>query len=78
MHLPVLDGEIQGQYMDQSEPIKVSGCKPMEIEDLVSPVLDRCNDGYKLFLQQAKALPLADGILVNTSEVVDATALKAL
>ncbi|KAK6152906.1 hypothetical protein DH2020_012545 [Rehmannia glutinosa] len=41
VYCQVLDREIEGQYVDQPEPLKIPGCKPVRPEDVVEPMLDR-------------------------------------
>ncbi|CAK8561899.1 unnamed protein product [Lathyrus sativus] len=75
---PVLDKQIQGQYIDQKEPFKIPGCKPLRPEDLVDPMLDRNDLQYKEFLVAANNLPKSDAILVNTWDDLQHRDLKAL
>ncbi|KAI3893102.1 hypothetical protein MKX03_015672 [Papaver bracteatum] len=78
LYLPTLDEEIKGEYVHQKEPIQVPGCKPIQIEYLIDPMMDRQNDQYSSMLYQASRYPLADGILINTCEELEQIPIKAL
>ncbi|KAG9440932.1 hypothetical protein H6P81_021097 [Aristolochia fimbriata] len=78
MWLPALDEEVHGEYVDLESPIRVPGCKPIPVVDLMDPLLDRSDERYRWFLYQASRFPLADGILINTSQVLEPVTLKAL
>ncbi|KAA8531822.1 hypothetical protein F0562_006461 [Nyssa sinensis] len=43
----VLDKEVEGQYGDQKEPLRLPGCKAVRPEDLVDPMLDRNDQMYQ-------------------------------
>ncbi|PIN23089.1 UDP-glucuronosyl and UDP-glucosyl transferase [Handroanthus impetiginosus] len=77
VYCPVLDQEIKGQYVDQPEPLRIPGCKPVRPEDVVDPMLDRNDQQYCEFIRQGKQIPLFDGILLNSWEALDPTTLKA-
>ncbi|KAI3985895.1 hypothetical protein MKX01_038977 [Papaver californicum] len=66
LYLQTIDKEIKGEYVDQKEPIQVPVCKPIQIEYLIDPMMDRQNDQYSSMLYQASRYPMADGILINT------------
>jgi hypothetical protein len=75
---PVLDKQIEGQYVDQKEPLKIPGCKSVRPEDLIDSMLDRNDVQYKEYLITANNLCKSDAILVNTWNELQHTELKAL
>ncbi|KAI3833496.1 hypothetical protein MKW98_024495 [Papaver atlanticum] len=78
IYFPILDSQVQGEFVDLNEPIQIPGCKPLQLRDLVDPVRNRKTDGYKWFLHHASRLLLADGILINTSQDLEPKTIKAL
>ncbi|XP_004233715.1 anthocyanidin 3-O-glucosyltransferase 5 [Solanum lycopersicum] len=79
VYCPVLDKEIEGQYVDHKEPLKIPGCKPVRPEDVSDPMLDRNNQDYCEYLKVLGiGFCLSDGILMNTWEDAEAGSLKAL
>lgn len=78
MYSPVLDKQIQGPYIEQKEPLKIPGCKSVQPNDLVDPMLDRYNLEYKEYLTVAKNFSKSDAILVNTWDELQHRELKAL
>lgn len=78
LYLPTLDKEIKGEYVHQEEPVQVPGCKPIQIEYLIDPMMDRQNDQYSSMLYQTSRYPMADGILINTCEELEQIPIKAL
>ncbi|GFP85296.1 anthocyanidin 3-o-glucosyltransferase 5 [Phtheirospermum japonicum] len=77
VHCPVLDREIHGQYVDQLEPLKIPGCKPVRPEDIVEPMLDRDDQQYHEYVRIGKQFLLFDGILLNTCENLEPETLQA-
>ncbi|KAL3725855.1 hypothetical protein ACJRO7_030831 [Eucalyptus globulus] len=78
LHSPALDKEVKGEYVDQTEPLKIPGCKPVRPEDVVDPMLDRSNQQYRVYIRQAGEIPMGDGILLNVWEELQAETLAAL
>ncbi|XP_061368723.1 anthocyanidin 3-O-glucosyltransferase 5-like [Gastrolobium bilobum] len=78
IYSPVLDKELKGQYVDQSEPLKIPGCKPVRPEDVIDPMLDRNDLQYEELLRIANEVPKSDGVLVNTWEEFQRKELEAL
>jgi len=74
----VLDKEVDGQYVDQTEPLMIPGCKPVRPEDVVDPMLDRNDQQYREYVRMGIEYSLFDGILLNTWEDLDPTSLQAL
>ncbi|KAM7516283.1 hypothetical protein LguiA_005866 [Lonicera macranthoides] len=77
-YCPVLDKEVVGQYVDQTQPLIIPGCKPIRPEDVVDPMLDRNNQQYREYVRQGLEYSHFDGILLNTWEDLEPTSLKAL
>ncbi|KAG8377740.1 hypothetical protein BUALT_Bualt08G0064400 [Buddleja alternifolia] len=78
LHLPTLDHEIEGEYVDVPGPIQVPGCKPIRTADLLDQVKNRKIDEYKWYLFHVNRLRFVAGILINTWENLDRSTLKAL
>ncbi|KAK4477706.1 hypothetical protein RD792_016957 [Penstemon davidsonii] len=77
VYCPVLDKEIQGQFVDQQEHLKIPGCKVVRPEDVVDPMLDRNDQQYNEYIKIGKQIPLFDGILLNTWEELEPKTLQA-
>ncbi|KAL2336873.1 hypothetical protein Fmac_011319 [Flemingia macrophylla] len=78
LHAPKMDEDVSGEYTDLTEPIKLPGCVPFMGVDLPDPVQNRSSELYKQFLQRAKALAAADGILINTFIEMESGAIRAM
>ncbi|CAH1429835.1 unnamed protein product [Lactuca virosa] len=75
---PVLDKKVAGQYVDQTEPFEIPGCKPFRPEDVMDPMLDRDDEAYRAYVNLAVGVTLADGFLINTWENLEPQSLHAL
>ncbi|KAL5715161.1 hydroquinone glucosyltransferase [Ranunculus cassubicifolius] len=78
MYLPTLHHQVDGQFVHLDEPVRIPGCNPIHVEDLIEPVRDRTARSYTWFLNHVKRFPMANGILVNTCEYLEAISLRAL
>nr|AMQ26128.1 UDP-glycosyltransferase 20 [Pueraria montana var. lobata] len=78
IHASKLDEEVSGEYKDLTEPIKLPGCVPVMGVDFPDPTQDRSGEIYKDFLERAKAMVTADGILINTFLEMEPGAIRAL
>ncbi|XP_048332498.2 anthocyanidin 3-O-glucosyltransferase 5-like isoform X2 [Ziziphus jujuba] len=78
LYIPTMDREIEGEYVDLPEPVRLPGCSRVRIEDLLDQVRDRKNDEYKWYKYHVSRLPKAAGILVNTWEDLEPIALGAI
>ncbi|RZC44124.1 hypothetical protein C5167_037074 [Papaver somniferum] len=78
IYLTILDSQVQGEFVHLKEPIQIPGCKPLPPADIVEQVRNRKIEGYKWFLHHASRFPLADGILLNTSQDLESKTIKAL
>lgn len=75
---PVLDKEVQGEYVDQTEPFHIPGCKPVRPDEVVDPMLQRTDPQYKEYLRMGVEIPLFDGVLSNTWRDLEGSTLAAL
>ncbi|KAL3517271.1 hypothetical protein ACH5RR_024173 [Cinchona calisaya] len=74
-----LDATVSCEYRDFPEPIRIPGCIPIHGKDLPEPFhLDRESIGYKYFRDDIKRYKMAEGIIVNTFNEMEAGAMKAL
>ncbi|KAK6922761.1 UDP-glucuronosyl/UDP-glucosyltransferase [Dillenia turbinata] len=78
LHVPTLHELIKGEFADQKEPLKIPGCKPVRLEDVVGSILDRSSQQYYEYLRICKQLRLGDGILLNTWQDLEAQALASI
>ncbi|CAI0558883.1 unnamed protein product [Linum tenue] len=78
IHSPVLDGEVEGEYVDQKEPLEIPGCRSIRPDEVVDPMLDRKNRQYLEYIRTGLEFRKADGILINTWEDLEPTTLSAL
>ncbi|KAK4410226.1 Anthocyanidin 3-O-glucosyltransferase 5 [Sesamum angolense] len=78
VYCPVLDQEIEGEYVDQLEDLRIPGCKPVRPEDVVDPMLDRNDQQYDEYVRMGKQIPLSDGILFNSWEDLESKTIQAL
>ncbi|XP_062010876.1 anthocyanidin 3-O-glucosyltransferase 5-like [Rosa rugosa] len=77
MYSPTLDKEVEGEYVDRTEPLKLPGCRALRPEDVVDPMLDRTNQQYSEYIRFCAEIPLGDGILLNIWEELQPTTLAA-
>ncbi|CAJ1961264.1 unnamed protein product [Sphenostylis stenocarpa] len=77
-HLPTLDQEVDCEYRDLPEAVKIPGCIPVHGRDLLDPVQDRKNEAYKWVLHHAKRYGEADGIIENSFAELEPGALSEL
>ncbi|XP_076917850.1 anthocyanidin 3-O-glucosyltransferase 5-like [Bidens hawaiensis] len=79
MYLPILDNQVKGQHVDQTEPLRIPGCVPVQVKDVPDPMLDRNNRQYHEYVKMGvNFTSLSDGILVNTWRDLDQTTIDAL
>nr|BBK15466.1 UDP-glycosyltransferase [Polygala tenuifolia] len=80
LYTPFLDKQVQGEYVEQKDLLRIPGCSPVRPEDVVDPMLDRTNPQYHEYVQMGieYANGQGDGILVNTWYDLCAQELKAL
>ncbi|KAF8100168.1 hypothetical protein N665_0230s0052 [Sinapis alba] len=77
VYLPVLDKVVEGEYIDIKEPMKIPGCRPIGVDDLLETMLDRSNRHYRECVRCGEEMPMSDGILVNTWEELQGSTLAA-
>ncbi|KAB5547686.1 hypothetical protein DKX38_011092 [Salix brachista] len=78
IYIPILDKVVQGEYVDQKEPLKIPGCKAVRPEDVVDPMVDRANQHYLEYVRMGMDIPKCDGILLNIWEDLQPKTLEAL
>ncbi|CAN6563113.1 unnamed protein product [Malus baccata var. baccata] len=78
VYVPVFDKEVEGEYVDQTEPLRIPGCKPVQPEDVVDPMLDRIDQQYLEYVRIGTNFPKSDGILMNTWEDLEHKTIDAL
>ncbi|KAH0699068.1 hypothetical protein KY284_013283 [Solanum tuberosum] len=74
----VLDQEIQGEYVDLKQPLEIPGCKALQPDDVLDPMMDRSNQRYQEYLKLAMEYTCFDGILINTWEDFEGETIQAL
>ncbi|KAL5705155.1 hypothetical protein ACHQM5_023496 [Ranunculus cassubicifolius] len=78
LYLPTLDVEIEGDYMELTEAIRIPGCKSIRSTDLNAEMFDRNIQRYKEYLKMGQRLRTADGILLNSWEDLEPQTINAL
>nr|AFJ52925.1 UDP-glycosyltransferase 1 [Linum usitatissimum] len=78
LHTPALDREVDGQYVDQTEPLTIPGCRSIRPDEVVDPMLDRNDMQYVEYKRTGAEFAKADGILINTWEDLEPSTLAAL
>ncbi|KAL5705153.1 coniferyl-alcohol glucosyltransferase [Ranunculus cassubicifolius] len=78
LYLPTLDKEIEGEYTELTEPIRIPGVKPIRPTDLFAEVFDRKIQLYKEHLKMCERMSTADGILLNSWEDLEPQTINAL
>ncbi|KAJ4835719.1 Anthocyanidin 3-O-glucosyltransferase 5 [Turnera subulata] len=78
VYSPILDKVVEGEYVNQKEPLAIPGCTSVRPEDVVDPMLDRTNQQYVEYVRMGVEYTRSDGILLNTWEDLQPTTLAAL
>ncbi|XP_004301885.1 PREDICTED: anthocyanidin 3-O-glucosyltransferase 5-like [Fragaria vesca subsp. vesca] len=79
LYAPVLDTQIQGEYLDCEELLEIPGCKAVRPEDVAKPMMNRKDREYGAYLRKANDIAsMSDGIMINTWEDLEAKSLKAM
>ncbi|ESW06733.1 hypothetical protein PHAVU_010G071900 [Phaseolus vulgaris] len=78
LHTPTLDKQIQGEYVNEIEPISIPGCKPIHPHDMFEMLKDRTHRLYHEFIGACEGVALANGIFVNTFHELEPKTLEAL
>ncbi|KOM57510.1 hypothetical protein LR48_Vigan11g054300 [Vigna angularis] len=78
LHTPTLDKQIQGEYVDEIEPISIPGCKPIYPKDMFDMLKDRTHRLYREFIGACEGAALANAIFVNTFHELEPKTLEAL
>ncbi|XP_028801496.1 hydroquinone glucosyltransferase-like [Neltuma alba] len=65
------------QFRDLPVPIEIPGCVPVNGKDLPDNHQDRSSSAYEQFLQRCQLYHLAEGILLNSFEEMEAGAIRA-
>ncbi|XP_028775637.1 anthocyanidin 3-O-glucosyltransferase 5-like [Neltuma alba] len=78
LYSPILDKQVQGQFVDQKEPFEIPGCSPLRPEDVVDPMLDRNTRQYQEYIGIGIGVRKGDGIFVNTWEELQHKDLESL
>jgi len=78
LHTPTLDKQIQGEYVNEIEPISIPGCKSIHPHDMFEMLKDRTHRLYHEFLRGCEGASLANGIFVNTFPELEPKTLEAL
>ncbi|VVA09671.1 PREDICTED: anthocyanidin [Prunus dulcis] len=65
VYVPILDKEVEGEYVDQTEPLKIRGCSLLQPEEVCDPMLNRADQQYLEYVRIGGEIPRSDGILLN-------------
>ncbi|KAK4267889.1 hypothetical protein QN277_024613 [Acacia crassicarpa] len=66
-----------GEFRDLPVAIEIPGCVPVSGKDLPDNLQDRSSLSYEHFLQRCQSYHLAEGILLNSFQEMEAGAIKA-
>ncbi|TQE09117.1 hypothetical protein C1H46_005270 [Malus baccata] len=77
---PTFDMEVEGNFVDHKEPLKIPGCRELRPRlDVIDIMLDRTDQRYHDFVGIASRIPkCSDGILLNTWKELEPITLAAL
>ncbi|XAR71683.1 hypothetical protein NMG60_11018068 [Bertholletia excelsa] len=78
LYLPTLHRNTTESFKDIEIHLDVPGLPPIPPKDAVTALQDRNDQAYELFLDAAIQLPKSAGIVVNTFELLESRALKAI
>ncbi|XAR71684.1 hypothetical protein NMG60_11018069 [Bertholletia excelsa] len=78
LYLPTLHRNTTESFKDLEIDLDIPGLPPIPPKDTVTALQDRNDQAYELFLDAAIHLPKSAGIVVNTFELLEARALKAI
>ncbi|KAL5540291.1 hypothetical protein UlMin_042774 [Ulmus minor] len=78
LHFPILDRNTETDIKDLDAPIKIPGLPPIPISESPPLIQSRVNIVYHNFLQTAIHFSESSGIIVNTFELLEERALKAI
>ncbi|KAJ9679583.1 hypothetical protein PVL29_021491 [Vitis rotundifolia] len=77
-HLHTIHQNTSKSFKELNTHIHIPGLPPIPASDMAKPILDRTDKAYEFFLDMSFHLPKSAGIIVNTFEVLEARALKAI
>ncbi|CAJ1929993.1 unnamed protein product [Sphenostylis stenocarpa] len=78
VYFSAVDEKIMETHAESREPLLIPGCEPVRFEDTLEPFLSPGGELYEGYLQAAKDIVAADGILMNTWQDLEPSATKAL
>lgn len=78
LYLPTMDREIEGEFVDQPEPVKIPGHNLIRIQDLLDQVKNRKINDCHLYLFHVSRMFLAKGIFINSWDDLELASLKAV
>lgn len=78
-YLPELDKSVTCEYSDMTDLVQIPGCNvPVRGSDLLDPVQDRNDEGYKWLMHHATRYTMAEGIIENSFMELEPGALNYL
>nr|UXB92756.1 glycosyltransferase [Helleborus thibetanus] len=78
LHFPTIHDHTTKSFKDLKTVCYIPGLPPIEACDMPQPCLDRTDKVYGYFLNLARQLSKADGIIVNSFESLEPKAWKAI
>ncbi|XP_031390685.1 UDP-glycosyltransferase 88B1-like [Punica granatum] len=80
LYIPTMHKNIPGSFkdLDPEELIEIPGTPPIQARDMPMPIRDRSSKLYGYFLGAARDMALAAGIIINTFDSFEVSAIKAL
>ncbi|KAJ8773223.1 hypothetical protein K2173_028400 [Erythroxylum novogranatense] len=78
MYLPILHQKTSKCFRDLNTFLHIPGIPPIHSSDVPKPVLDREDKAYQYFVESSSRFPESAGIIVNTFELLENRATKAI
>ncbi|XP_042500094.1 UDP-glycosyltransferase 88A1 [Macadamia integrifolia] len=78
LYIPTIHSNTTKSFKDLDSNLHFPGIPPVHPLDVPKPMLDRADKAYEGFLDFCVRMPESKGIIVNTFEALEPTALKAL
>ncbi|KAJ9139825.1 hypothetical protein P3X46_030523 [Hevea brasiliensis] len=78
LYLPTIHDNTTKSFKDLDTFLHAPGAPPVLSTDMPKPMLDRYDKAYEYLLEFTTCLPKSAGIIVNTFELLEARAVKAI
>ncbi|KAH0699063.1 hypothetical protein KY284_013278 [Solanum tuberosum] len=69
---------LAGEHVDLKQPLEIPGCKALQSDDVMDPMMDRNDQQNHEYLKLTMEYTCFDGILINTWKDLEGETIKAL